>query len=130
MPANKSLAAALSINPGDLRHLITIQAPSSTAGAMGNSLVPGSWTQALATWAAIYTPGAGGIRGGGRFGAQGDQIISEATHVVKIRWTPVTLAAGYQVLFGTRVFTINYIENLLERNRVLLLYCKEIDGQQ
>ena len=50
--------------------------------------------------------------------------------MVKVRWTTDVLKAGYQVVFGSRIFTVLYIENVLERNRVLQLYCKEVDGAQ
>jgi len=56
--------------------------------------------------------------------------VSEVSHVVKIRWGSEVLKPGYQIVFGSRIFTVLYIENVLERNRVLLLYCKEVDGAQ
>ena len=111
----------LVIDSGELRHAIVINAPSSTPGPDGASVTPSSWTPVRSTNAAIYTAG-------GRETSQANQLVSECSHVVKVRWTPDVLKAGYQVAFGSRTFIVLYIENVLERNRVLLLYCKEVDG--
>jgi head-tail adaptor len=117
-PENNPLA----ISPGELRHAVSIQQPDFTAaGARGKSAVPTSWNTVRETRAAIYTAG-------GRETAMASQIVSQVSHVVKIRWTDVPVKAGYRIAFGARVMTISYVENVLERNRVLLLYCQEIDG--
>jgi len=120
---NSAQKDPLVINPGELRHPITINSPSSTPGTYGASVTPSSWTLVRQTIAAIYTAG-------GKETSQADQLVSECSHVVKVRWTADVLKAGYQVVFGTRTFTVLYIENVLERNRVLLLYAKEVDGAQ
>src|SRR5581483_1972343 len=119
----KSAEAMLDINPGELRHLITIQSPSASAGSFGASITPSAWSSVRSTMAAIYTAG-------GRETSQASQLVSEVSHVCKVRWTADMLKAGYQVVFGARIFTLLYIENVMERNRVLLLYCKEVDGAQ
>lgn len=116
-------AGPLVIRPGELRHAITIQSPSTVAGEFGMSVSPSTWNPVRTTNAAIYTAG-------GRETSQAAQLVSEVSHVVKIRWGAEVLKAGYQVVFGSRIFTVLYIENVLERNRVLLLYCKEVDGAQ
>ena len=119
----KSAAQNLIIDSGELRHAIVIQSPSSAPGDFGMSVTPSSWTPVRSTSAAIYTAG-------GRETSQASQLVSEVSHVVKIRWGSEVLKAGYQIVFGSRIFTVLYIENVLERNRVLLLYCKEVDGAQ
>jgi head-tail adaptor len=108
------------IQPGALRNLIQIQAPQNTADARGLSLEPANWNTVLTTRAAIYTAG-------GRETSQAAQVVSEVSHVVKIRWPGVAILAGFQVLFGDRVFIVKYVENVLERNRLLNLYCLEAD---
>jgi head-tail adaptor len=125
MPPPNARAAEryLIVDAGELRHPITIKSPSSTPGPYGASVTPSSWTEVRQTWAAIYTAG-------GRETSQASQLVSEVSHVVKVRWSPAVLKAGYQVAFGSRTFTVLYMENVLERNRVLLLYCKEVDGAQ
>src|SRR5665213_1048783 len=107
----------LVIEPGELRHPSVIQAPDYTAeDARGKSAVPASWIDVRSTRAMIYTAG-------GRETSMASQIVSQVSHVVKVRWTATPIKANFRVIFGGRVFTISYIENVLERNRVLLLYC-------
>lgn len=112
----------LVINAGELRHAIDIQQPNyATAGSRGQSVTPSSWTTVRSTRAAVYTAG-------GRETSMASQIVSDVSHVVKIRWGSAVIKANYRVVFGGRTFTVQYVENVLERNRVLLLYCLEVDG--
>ena len=111
----------LVINSGELRHEIQIQQPDATPDSRGLSAVPASWTTARTTRAMIYTAG-------GRETSMASQIISDVSHVVKVRWTLTAIEAGYRVVFSGRVFTVQYVENVYERNRVLLLYCVEVNG--
>jgi head-tail adaptor len=122
-PNARAAERYLVVDAGELRHSIQIKSPASTAGPYGASVTPSSWTLVRTTMAAIYTAG-------GRETSQASQLVSEVSHTVKVRWTPDILKAGYQVAFGSRTFTVLYVENVLERNRVLLLYCKEVDGAQ
>ncbi len=109
------------LNPGDLRHPITVQAPDGTPTTFGQSAAPTSWVTVLTTRAKIATAG-------GRETSAAAQIVSDVSHVVTIRYTSTVLKAGYQVLYGGRFFTVMYVENILERNRVLALYCREVNG--
>lgn len=112
----------LVIQPGTLRHSVTVQSPDYVADAIGGmSVAPTSWTTVRTTFAAIDTAG-------GREMAQAAQIVSQVSHVVKLRWTRTVIKAGYRVLFAGRFFTVQYAENVQERNRVLKLYCLEVDG--
>lgn len=112
----------LVVNGGELRHAVTVQSPQyGTAGARGESITPSTWATVRTTRAAIYTAG-------GRETSMASQIVSEVSHVVKLRWTPAVIKANDRVVFGARYFTVQYVENVLERNRVLLLYCIEVDG--
>jgi SPP1 family predicted phage head-tail adaptor len=111
----------LAISPGELRHPISIQQPQYAAGSDGESITPSSWDDVRDANAAIYTAG-------GRETSQASQIVSEVSHVVKVRWTPTLIRANYRVVYGSRYFTVQYVENVLERNRVLLLYCLEVDS--
>lgn len=117
----KQSGVSPSIRAGELCHSIVVQAPVYAADVRGQSVVPKSWSTARTAMAAIYTAG-------GRETSMASQIVSAVSHVVKVRWTPAVLKANYRVAFGARVFTIQYVENVLERNRVLLLYCLEEDG--
>ena len=112
----------LAIDAGELRHPITIQAPVFAQDSLGGmSVSPSSFSLARETMAAIYTAG-------GRETSMASQIVSQVSHTVKVRWTPIVIKAGFRILFGVRFFTVQYVENVLERNRVLLLYCLEVDG--
>lgn len=111
----------LAIDAGELRHAVIIQQPQAqTTDSFGNSVTPATWTTVRTAMAAIYTAG-------GRETSMASQIVSEVSHVVKVRWTSDTIKANYRVQFGSRIFTVQYVENVLERNRVLLLYCLEVN---
>jgi head-tail adaptor len=112
----------LVIQPGTLRHSIQVQAPAPGASdTFGASVEPAIWSTIVTTRAAIYTAG-------GRETSQAAQLVSEVSHVVTIRYTPAAIMPNYRILFGARVFSIRFVENVLERNRVLNIYCLEIDG--
>ncbi len=108
----------LVVRPGELRHLVEIKSPVYAADAQGMSVTPASYTVVCSANAAIYTAG-------GRETSMASQIVSQVSHVVKIRWPGMAIKANYQVLFNGRTFTVQYVEDVLERNRVLLLYCLE-----
>ncbi|MDE2099258.1 MAG: head-tail adaptor protein [Patescibacteria group bacterium] len=112
----------LVIDAGELRHAIVIESPAANDGStFGQSVVPTSWNTLRTCMAAIYTAG-------GRETSMAAQVVSEVSHTIKVRWTPDVVKAGYRVVFGSRYFTVQYVENVLERNRVLLLYCLEVNG--
>lgn len=123
MPGYTNPRDPLVIDAGELRHTVQIQQPNySSPGAGGRSVSPSSWSTIQSTRAAIYTAG-------GRETSMASQIVSDVSHVVKVRWSSsVVIKANYRVLFGARTMTVQYVENVLERNRVLLLYCLEVDG--
>lgn len=110
-----------SIRAGELCHQVEIQQPQYVAGPAGMSLTPSSWTTVRTAMAAIYTAG-------GRETSMASQIVSDVSHVVKVRWTAAVVKANYRVVFGARTMQVQYVENVLERNRVLVLYCLEVNG--
>lgn len=116
--------AELIINSGELRHSIQVQqqtnAPDGTTGAPSQA-----WVPVLTTMAKISTARSSEV-------FQAAQFSAQVSHVIKIRWpgAAVTLAGGMQVVFGSRVFKLQTVENVLERNRVVLLHCLEINGVQ
>lgn len=115
--------ADLIINPGELRNQIQIQQRTSSQTGTGAPMT--TWITVLSTQAAIKTASS-------REAYQAMQFTAQVSHLIKIRWpgTGVTIQGGQQVLFGSRVFKLQTVENVLERNRVLLLHCLEIDGAQ
>jgi head-tail adaptor len=101
---------------GSLRHPIAIKSESLT-GQQDEAGQPldSAWASVLTTRASIdvakqsetYQSGMG--------------FTSQVTHIVKLRWTPLSIAPGMRVYFGSKVFQIQTVENVLERNRVIKL---------
>ena len=113
----------LVINPGELRHAIQIQQQTATQSASGEP--QSTWNTVLATSAKIATASSREVY-------RAAQFTEQVTHVVTIRWPGpgVSILGGQQVVFGSRVFELQTVENVQERNRVLLLHCLEINGVQ
>jgi SPP1 family predicted phage head-tail adaptor len=112
----------LIIEPGELWNFIRIQRASRLGDTFGKSVNPVDWEDLFSCWAAIYSAG-------GREVAAASHLVSSVSHVLKIRYTPsIIVRANHRIIFGARYFTVGYIENVKERNRVLLLYATEIDG--
>lgn len=105
---------------GTLRHTVSIQQRSSTIDAVGD--VSDSWTTLITARAEIRPLNAREL-----FAAQATQ--SEVTHQVTVRnrselAAPKT-AAAYRVLFGSRVFDVQGVMNIDERNREVRMLCSE-----
>lgn len=110
---------------GTLRHRITIQSPTSGTDPF-NAGQQGSWTDVLTCWSRIESAGSKAVW---RNATQSMQV----SHVITIRYPGANyhVGAGYQAVFGTRVFSIlKGIENEDERNRQLQLFAWEIDPLQ
>lgn len=118
----KRFANPLVVDAGMLVHVIQIQQPTATDALGGQS---GPWVTILSPRAAIATASS-------REAYQAKQFVAEVSHVITIRWpgASVNIQGGKQVLFGARVFKLQAVENVIERNRVLLLHCLEINGGQ
>lgn len=112
-----------SIGAGELCHSIQIQQQSTAQTGTGAEQT--IWSTILTTRAAISTASSKEVY-------QASQFTAQVSHVIKIRWpgSSVTILGGQQVLLGSRVFKLQTVENVLERNRVLLLHCLEINGAQ
>lgn len=115
----------LAINPGELRHQITIQSQSTTRDpATGEP--SSTWNDVLATRASIAT-----VSSLERYqrGSAGE-FVAQVSHLVKIRWPGASygLAGGMRVMFGMRTFVIQTVENVEERNRIVNLACLEVNG--
>jgi SPP1 family predicted phage head-tail adaptor len=112
----------LVIEPGELHNFITIETASTVPDTFGQSVSPAAWNVVGQVWAALYTAG-------GRETSQAAQIVSEVSHVIKIRYSSAFKPrANYRVIYGERYFTVQYVENVKERNRVLLLYALEVNS--
>lgn len=121
--ATKAPVDSLAINPGELRHQVQIQQQSSTqtvSGALENA-----WTTVLTTMAKISTQTS-------REAWQAQQFTALVSHVILIRYpvSGISIQGGMRVVFGTKVYKIQTVENPLEQNRILKLHCVEINGVQ
>jgi SPP1 family predicted phage head-tail adaptor len=105
----------LRIRAGDLRHRVTLQSPTVTQNDLGEDTT--TWPEAGTFWAAVNP-----LSGNELFRAK--QVNAEVTHEIEMRWTPLVTPAN-RIKFGTRIFEILSAINVEERNKKLLLSCKE-----
>jgi SPP1 family predicted phage head-tail adaptor len=103
------------IKGGEFRHRIAIQAPTESAGPLGE--VTQAWATAITVWGSIAP-----LRGSEK--VQGEQVTAEATHMVKMRYNS-TVTPAHRLLFGSRTFDINHIANVDELNKLLEITCTE-----
>lgn len=107
------------LNPGALRHLVTIQQNTQTHDASGGLV--DSWSTYYQVRAAVSTTG-------GREFYRARQTNSELTHEVTI-YRLEGVEPKMRLLWGTRVFEIVAVlhdETRLINNTVL--HCREING--
>jgi SPP1 family predicted phage head-tail adaptor len=121
MQKKRAKADPLAIDAGRLRHPIQIQSLLQTQSATG--ALTDSWQTVHQTMAAIDTMSSREVW-------SASQFTEEVTHVVTIRWpgSTISIQGGQQILFGPRTFKLQTVENVQERNRVLILHCLEING--
>lgn len=122
----KKVRDPLAIPPGLLRHQVEIQQPSATQDSMGTPT--DSWTTVLTTFASVED--AKSAEGVDRMSEGWYSPAAEITHVVRMRWpgASIPLAAGYQVLFNGRALKVQFVTNVQQRNRVILLGCIEVNA--
>jgi SPP1 family predicted phage head-tail adaptor len=106
---------------GRLRHAITIQAPSSTRDTAGQ--LGATWSTVLTTRAAIESTASLTFK----FSFQNSTLAANATDCITIRYPAVTVAPGMQVIFGDQVYTIQDVDDVQRRHKVLILACIGID---
>lgn len=114
----------LEINPGDLRHRITIQVPdTSQRDAAGNPI--STWVTILTTRAKIESATTSAYR----MGFSNDALDSQSTDIVTIRYpgNSVKIEPGQRVIFGDNVYVIQSVDNVQHRNRKLQLSALNMD---
>ena len=104
------------IRSGDLRHRIDFQERNETKGAQGG--ITPSWTTVASRWAEIIP-----LTGKELVDAQ--QIKSTISHMVRLRYFPL-LTTKLRILFKTRVFGIEHVRNIEERNIEHVCLCTEV----
>ncbi len=103
---------------GQLRHLITLKAPSDVTDAIGGTARTWSaYSRSTDLWARIQ-PVSGKER------MEWDQSLGTLTHRVTIRYIRA-VDVGNQVHYGTRVFEVMSVVDPDERGISLQLMCKE-----
>jgi len=106
------------MNPGLLRHRVTVQ--SRAAGVDASGAANGAWTDALggAVWAAIWP-----LRGKELYAAQ--QAISQVETRIRIRYR-AGITPQMRVFWQGRVFEVLYVIDPELRHVTLDLLCHEI----
>lgn len=98
-----------------LRHYVTIQQITETRGADGS--VVETWGTFANVWADVRP-----VSGSENFAAQG--ITASTVHLVDIRYLS-GVVPKMRVLWGERVFEIESVRNIEERDRWMTLACVE-----
>lgn len=111
------------LGAGNLNRRITIQTASSAATARSASGTV-TWSDTYTVWAAIWPVSARKI-------LQGQQMVQEVTHRIRIRFR-TDITSRQRVKYEdkrqdtTRYFKIRSVLNWEERNRWLDLMCEEL----
>ena len=105
--------------PQGLPHLIQVQAPSTTRDEFGQQ--NSTFTTILTCRAAIQSTASQTFR----FATQDNVQASNATDVITIRWpgAGIEILPNMQVVFGSKIFTIQAVDNVQYRNRIVRLLC-------
>jgi head-tail adaptor len=111
---------------GALRHLITVQRQTGARDTVGNET--NTWTTLAQTWGWIE-PYVGSARAG-REEWQGKQLLGLDYTRIHMRWDSrlATLSPKDRILYGTRVFDVQAVNNRDERNYELELIARERQG--
>ena len=105
---------------GELRHRIELLASGSVSDGMGGST--SGWSTFATVWAAVEP-----LRGRAFMEAKAAQ--SEVSHRVRMRYAD-GITAAMKVRYEGRIFSIDAVLNINERNRELHLMCVERSDEQ
>lgn len=100
---------------GKLRNKFTLQTSTESRDVVGG--VTQTWANTATVWGSIKQTQ--GVETN-----DSERITQVATHEVKIRYYS-SLTPTHRLLFGSRIFSIISINDLNERNRTMVLMCKE-----
>ena len=101
---------------GALKHRVTIESRTQTQSSTG--MATDTWSTFAKVFAEIKTVS-------GNESINADQVQAEQTHIVKIRFCP-NITTSMRVNYESRYFDINVIDNVMEHDRTLLLWCREV----
>jgi len=100
---------------GPMRHRITLEAPAESQGSDGS--VTRTWAPFATVWASVEP-----LLGREYFDAQREQ--ADVSHRVRMRYL-AGVTHNMRVVLGSRVFEIESVLNAGERDRELVLMCRE-----
>mgnify|MGYP003152846792 CR=1 FL=1 len=101
---------------GQLRHRLSIQSVGSTLDDYGD--LSNSWSTDASVWGSIETVG----------GTEKDissELVGVVTHKMKVRYRS-GITPNSRILFDSRTFQIESVNNWQQRNIYLELLCKEV----
>ena len=98
------------------RHRIIIETASELSDTVGQMIK--TWSTAATVWASVNAMS-------GKELISSQQLFAEATHKIELRFNSnVTPSARFN--FGGRIFDINFVRNLQERDCYLECLCTEV----
>ena len=100
---------------GKLRHYVNLQSSEDVPNEFGE--IEKNWTAFASVWASIDPLS-------GRELLQYQQMNAELSHKIVIRYNS-SVNTRCRLVFGQRIFDINVVKNLEERNIEQELLCKE-----
>lgn len=100
---------------GPMRHRVTIEAPVETQAADGSVIT--TWETFAEAWASIEP-----LIGREYFAQQREQAT--VSHKIRMRYQ-AGITHKMRVAWGTRLFEIESVLNVGERNREIVLMCSE-----
>lgn len=108
----------VSINAGELRNFVEIQANTPVQNSLGESV--DAWATVWKRWAKIKSISY-------RDRLVGQQANAEGTHEITFRCDRqiVGTTTRHRIKFGTRLFVIRDVTNIDERNVALVIIAKE-----
>lgn len=101
---------------GKLRNRVEIQAVTETVDSYGQPVK--TWATVDKRWAAIEDST-------GREFERAKQFAADMTHLVRMRFYD-GLTQQHRIKFGSRIFGIESVNDMDQRNREHVLSCKEI----
>lgn len=112
---------AAGLRAGDLNRLVSVQQRATTQDAIGGQVH--TWTEVKKVYAAIDAAGVKSM-----MAAQALQTA--VTHEITVRydadlWADPKVAAKLRLVYGTRTFDVQGMQNVQERNRTVVLTCVE-----
>ena len=113
----------LLIEPGELRHSIQIQKTSATRDSAGQPIP--AWDVVLEARAKIESTNSRTFR----MSFSDNALASQSTDCITLRWpgASIVIMPGMRVVFGDNAYSVEAVDNVLRRNRKLVLACLSIE---